>query len=490
MMAALMRSVLRCSRLRAVHVPGNTQVIRGVRALRRSPVRVIYPDRESKVQLQDRGALAQQKSQPQDKGALAQQKSQPKDRGALAQQKSQPQDRGALTQQKRKPQDRGALTQPKSQPQEWGPLAQQKVQAKERGPLTQKDKRVYQVQQPVNKDRADDQDFPQPLDLRYDKARPGDNRLGKVVSIAKSKSFRDRHGQVLLEGRRLLLDALEAGAVLHTLFFNRVDQLKELPADKLQKANLVKVKFEDISLWSDLVTPQGIMGIFRKPDHVNMNYPETQLKNMLPLTLICDNIRDPGNLGTILRSAAGAGCNKVLLTKGCVDAWEPKVIRGGMGAHFRLPIITSLDWDTIENYLCEDTKVFVADNFWQNVTDEEEFTSGKAIDYGWISNDPKKVSYIEGEDYYTSSDEEDEELQDIPKVSIQHYHQGWAKGPSALVIGGETHGLSIESLLLVKDSGGRRLYIPVVPGIESLNSAMAASILLFEGRRQLQMKSS
>lgn len=65
---------------------------------------------------------------------------------------------------------------------------------------------------------------------------------------------------MLLEGQRLLVDAMEAGAILHTLFFSRVDQLKILPSDKLQKANLVKVKFQDIDLWSDVVAPQGIMG--------------------------------------------------------------------------------------------------------------------------------------------------------------------------------------------------------------------------------------
>lgn len=58
------------------------------------------------------------------------------------------------------------------------------------------------------------------------------------------------------------------------------------------------------------------LGIFAKPDHVKMTYPETQLLHALPILLICDNLRDPGNLGTILRSAAGVGCSKVLLTKG------------------------------------------------------------------------------------------------------------------------------------------------------------------------------
>ncbi|XP_077338421.1 rRNA methyltransferase 3, mitochondrial [Lithobates pipiens] len=586
MMAALVRSMLRCSRLNLVQVSGNIQVRRDVRALRRSPVRVIPPGKEPrprKEQLQDRGSPTQkdqrhprewgtptQKDQryPQDRGTPTQkdqshpqewgtptQKDQryPQDRGTPTQkdqrhpqewgtptQKGQryPQDRGTPTQKdqrhpqewgtptqkgQRYPQDRGTLYQKDQRhPQEWGTptkkdqrhpqekrtlaqkdrlqereaLAQKKPQ--ERRPLAQKDQlqeKVTLAQQDSSqkKDSTDDQDVPEqalPVELKYERARSGDNQLGKVVSIAKSKSFRDRHGQVLLEGQRLLLDALESGAILHTLFFSRVDQLKMFPSHELQKANLVKVKFEDISLWSDVVTPQGIMGIFRKPDHVKMKFPETQLKNTLPLSLICDNIRDPGNLGTILRSAAGAGCNKVLLTKGCVDAWEPKVIRAGMGAHFRLPIINNLEWDTVSNYLSENTKVFVGDNYWKAVPHEAEFTSGKAIDYGWISNDPRRIGYVEGEDYYSSSDEEDEEMQDIPRVPIQQYHEPWARGPSALVIGGETHGLSIESLLLAKNSGGRRLYIPVVPGIESLNSAMAVSILLFEGRRQLQLESS
>lgn len=81
-----------------------------------------------------------------------------------------------------------------------------------------------------------------------------------MVTIAKSKKFRDHHGKVLLEGHRLIKDALEAGAVLQTLFFSTVGHLKELPEAELKRANLVKVKFEDIKSWSDVVTPQGLIG--------------------------------------------------------------------------------------------------------------------------------------------------------------------------------------------------------------------------------------
>ncbi|KAE8624971.1 hypothetical protein XENTR_v10006111 [Xenopus tropicalis] len=324
------------------------------------------------------------------------------------------------------------------------------------------------------------------LEFRYERALPGDKRLSKVVTIAKSKKFRDRHGQVLLEGRRLLTDALESGAVLQTLFFSRVDYLKLFPPDKLRKANLIKVNFDNIKIWSDVVAPQGLMGIFAKPDHEKISYPTTQTKHTLPLSLICDNIRDPGNLGTILRCAAGAGCNKVLLTKGCVDAWEPKVLRAGMGAHFRLPVISSLDWDIVPNYLSAGTKVFLADNFRPDMKHKTGDVSEKASDYGWVSTNPRRILITE-EGYESSSDEEDNtDKLYIPGLEVQSYFESWAQSPCAIVIGGETHGLSIESLLLAEKSNGKRLYIPVVPDIDSLNSAMAASILLFEGKRQIE----
>ncbi|XP_069082474.1 rRNA methyltransferase 3, mitochondrial [Pleurodeles waltl] len=350
--------------------------------------------------------------------------------------------------------------------------------------------------------------------LRYERAFPDDRRLAKVATIAKSKKFRDKHGKILLEGRRLITDALEAGAELQTLFFSTLDHLKELPLPHLKHVQLIKVRFEEIKMWSDLVTPQGVIGIFARPDHSKMSYPVSQVDYSLPLTLICDNVRDPGNLGTILRSAAGAGCSKVLLTKGCVDAWEPKVLRAGMGAHFRIPVITSLEWDVLRNYLSEGTRVYVADNCGTSTRHRMENTLGKdqdfntctglkgssaprkASDYGWVSTHPKRMSAREEE--YSSSGDESEESEgeevmgsaSAPQLNVQSYHDRWAQAPAALVIGGETQGLSVESLQLAESMGGAILLIPIVPGVESLNSAMAASILLFEGKRQLQLRNN
>ncbi|XP_066189576.1 rRNA methyltransferase 3, mitochondrial [Sylvia atricapilla] len=311
--------------------------------------------------------------------------------------------------------------------------------------------------------------------LCYEKAAAGDRRLGKVVTLAKSKKFRDNHGKVLLEGHRLIKDALEAGAVPQTLFFSTVGHLKLLPEAEIKRASLVKVKFEDIKTWSDLITPQGLLGIFSKPDPAKMSYPAAQLASSLPLLLICDNIRDPGNLGTILRSAAGAGCVKVLLTKGCVDPWEPKVLRAGMGAHFRVPIISSLDWESVPTHLPAGTQVCVADNNDPDTSPPRGAGSAPASPKAPLKSSPK-----------AAPEHEDEEgAAGIPELAAQHYYEHWARAPAAVVIGGETHGLSAGALRLAASTGGKRLLIPVVPGVDSLNSAIAAGIVLFEGKRQL-----
>ncbi|XP_030008757.1 rRNA methyltransferase 3A, mitochondrial [Sphaeramia orbicularis] len=323
--------------------------------------------------------------------------------------------------------------------------------------------------------------------IRFERAYPGDKRLARLASVARSRTFREHQGKILLEGRRLICDALDAGANPQMVFFSTVERLRELPVAKLKRATLVKVKFEDIKIWSDLVTPQGVIAIFSRPDPSRLNF--TNRGHSVPLSLICDNIRDPGNLGTILRCAAAAGCHNVLLTKGCVDVWEPKVLRAAMGAHFHLPIYPSLDWSDIEHHLPKSVTVHVADSSCGTSRREETTDShinisdkpSKAGDYGWVSASKKNKQY---EDYDSDSDCEDEGVS-LPRVDTKLYYESWAQSPTALVVGGETHGLSLEAVELAEKTDGQRLFIPVVPDVDSLNSAMAASILLFEGRKQL-----
>ncbi|XP_042298308.1 rRNA methyltransferase 3, mitochondrial [Sceloporus undulatus] len=322
--------------------------------------------------------------------------------------------------------------------------------------------------------------------LRYERAGMGDKRLSKVVTLAKSRAFREKHGKIVLEGRRLILDALEAGAVPQTLFFSAVDHVKELPAAKLKGANLIKVKFEDIKTWSDVVTPQGMIGIFSRPDHAKMTYPEVQRHHRLPLSLICDNIRDPGNLGTILRSAAGAGCSRVLLVKGCVDAWEPKVLRAGMGAHFRLPIISNLEWEVVPNYLLPESCVYVADgSHAAPQVETEPPRPAKASSHGWVARPYNLKAQLDRPDRSDHLDSLEEH--ETVELEAQCCYDPWMDVRVAVVIGGETHGVSEEAKQLAQETEGKRLLIPIVPEVDSLNAAMAASILLFEAKRQLRL---
>lgn len=329
--------------------------------------------------------------------------------------------------------------------------------------------------------------------LSFERAFPGDKRLARVVSVARSRTFREHQGKILLEGRRLICDALEAGANPQMVFFSTVERLRELPLDKLKRATLIKVKFEDIKIWSDLVAPQGVIAIFSRPEPTRLQFPQDRRGQSVPLSLICDNVRDPGNLGTILRCAAAAGCQEILLTKGCVDAWEPKVLRAAMGAHFHIPIFPSLDWDDIQKQLPKPVTVHIADNCSSAERGEKAVDTEvdmpnkptKAGDYGWVRNRPnhKHISY---EEYESDSDSDLEDSGFSPcKVDAKLYHESWVQMSTAIVIGGETHGLSLEAFQLAEKTAGQRLFIPVVPGVDSLNSAMAASILLFEGRRQL-----
>ncbi|XP_032823481.1 rRNA methyltransferase 3, mitochondrial [Petromyzon marinus] len=328
-------------------------------------------------------------------------------------------------------------------------------------------------------------------DLRFERAGPDDKRLRTVVTIAKSRQYREKHGKILLEGTRLIRDALEAGAVLQTIFFDSVTQLQELPLELIARAALIRVRMRDIRLWSDLVTPQGLLAIFRRPDYASDKELRSRAEGSecLPISLVCDNVRDPGNMGTIIRSAAAVGCSKVLLIKGCVDVWEPKVLRAGAGAHFRVPLLPCLRWKDVPEILGVHTVVHVADN--------------RPIGHTLSALDDEDVHDMSGDEGYDDEDDDEDDderekemLRKLSSMPAHAYTRPWAgSGPggedgareTALVVSGEAQGLGVEALRLAEGTGGRRLHVGMAAGVESLNVGVAASVLLFEARRQLTM---
>jgi tRNA G18 (ribose-2'-O)-methylase SpoU len=167
----------------------------------------------------------------------------------------------------------------------------------------------------------------------------------------------------------------------------------------------------------------------------------------LPILLVLDQIRDPGNMGTIIRSAAAIGCQRILVSKGCVDIWDPKVIRSGMGAHFRLPIITKLTYEDIDTYLPLNTTILYADC-------EKQATTTKDTN----NNKLKQIDYSRFVQSNTG----------LPHIT--------------LFIGNESFGINqkFQTITKIKKENQAFVNIPLGNGVESLNASIAFSIIGYE----------
>lgn len=257
---------------------------------------------------------------------------------------------------------------------------------------------------------------------------------------------------IVLEGKRLINDAIEAGIKLKYIYFTLDNHLKDIQhLEEIMQENdtkLMKVLYKDMKIYSPMATAPGIMAIGEKPDYNKMPFDAS---NQMPLILICDNIRDPGNLGTILRSSAAAGVSKILLTMGCVDAWNEKVIKSGAGAHFRVPLHLNIAWSDLAFHLPDQFDLYVADS---KLSDSPNLASEPTL---------KTSNYFDAQFFAASKLEK-----------------------KVLIIANEAFGPSNESYQLAEEHSGCRVTIPLFSNVESLNSAVASSILLFEFRKQFE----
>ncbi|GLV46216.1 uncharacterized protein CBL_09989 [Carabus blaptoides fortunei] len=284
--------------------------------------------------------------------------------------------------------------------------------------------------------------------------KDNDSKIGTLMVMVKSRNLRQRKEFILVEGKRLIKDALEAGCSIQHLMFSRKSDLEYIRQLLPKKdIRLYKMAYRDIQMWSDLTTSPGIMGIFKTP---NLTDISQKASSTIPLKIICDNIREPGNLGAILRASVAVGAEKIILTKGCVDIWEPKVLRSACGAHFRTSIETNMPWSKLILDVPENSALFLADN--NRVTADN--SSKNNLEHLCL-----KVPVLP---YYG--------------VNFANYSS------VALVIGGETMGLSQDAYRLAMEKQGVRLNIPLNNDIESLNTGTALGIIAFEIKRQLLVK--
>ncbi|MFZ5502886.1 MAG: TrmH family RNA methyltransferase [Pseudomonadota bacterium] len=249
-----------------------------------------------------------------------------------------------------------------------------------------------------------------------------DNPLFKqLLKLTASARRRNEAGQTLLDGVHLLRDYLDSGKQPQQVLLNAAALVNAEIATLLARlSDSVPIQLDGklFAELSELKTPSGILALIAIP----------QADSPLPTShfaLLLEDIQDPGNLGSMLRSAAAAGCDAVFLSPGCADVWSPKVLRAAMGGHFALRIY------------------------------EHEDLPGIATAFRGT----------------------------LLAASLQTTHSLYdcdLRGNIAFMVGNEGAGLSAELLACAT----RQVAIPMPGRVESLNAAAATAVCLFEAVRQ------
>lgn len=249
-----------------------------------------------------------------------------------------------------------------------------------------------------------------------------DNTLIKETCKLGQHKFRSQTGRYLVEGRNLVEEALRAGQPVESILVDveRADQFDDIIAQhaELEWLAITPALMKDVCHTRQ---PQGIAAVLRQLSR--------QVEDvMLPggLLVILDRLSDPGNVGTIIRTAWGFGADGILLTPGCVDVHNPKVVRSTMGGMFTVPVLENVSYQQI-----------------------------KAL---------KQYGY---------------QMLGASGAAARTVYDAEFSGPVAVVIGSEANGIG-EELLSLCDHLVR---IPMRPGVDSLNAAVAAGIILNQAFR-------
>lgn len=259
------------------------------------------------------------------------------------------------------------------------------------------------------------------VDLTGEVIRSADNRTLKLIRSLRHRKSRETERAFVVEGVRAVEDALQAGGQPRVLLMR--EDAEPRPDIRNLGVPIRRVATQLFNQVSETEHPQPILAVFDIPSLVHE-------ASDTPLYVIADGIQDPGNLGTLLRSAAAVEANAVLLTPGTVDPFNGKVVRAAMGAHFRVAIAP-------------------LDDAWRDAL---------------IVTCPVRI--LAEADATALYDEVD-----------------W-RSPSALIVGSEAHGPTDMGRSLASQSAR----IPLLNGVESLNAGVAAAIMLFEAARQRRLR--
>lgn len=251
-------------------------------------------------------------------------------------------------------------------------------------------------------------------------------RIRQVAQLQKKRREREETGLFPAEGIRLFeeipADWLEQ-VFVSDHFLQRADAREILK--KAEGKEIFSVKDSVFAGMCDTRTPQGILALVHRKDRT---MEEILSLSDNPFFMMAENLQDPGNLGTILRTGEGAGITALILSKGTVDIYSPKVIRSTMGSLFRVPFL-----------------------YVENMAETAALFRRKGIEV--------YAAHLEGSVPYDKSD----------------YTR-----PTAILIGNEGNGLTEQAA----DACSKRVRIPMEGAVESLNAAMSAGIFMYEVHRQ------
>ncbi|MBS4981659.1 MAG: 23S rRNA (guanosine(2251)-2'-O)-methyltransferase RlmB [Lachnospiraceae bacterium] len=249
-------------------------------------------------------------------------------------------------------------------------------------------------------------------------------RVKELVQLQKKSKLRNEQGVFLVEGIKMYQEIPQEQLVKVYVSETFADKHKAEISGLKDRRKLEYLTDHVFQYVSDTKTPQGILCVVRQSSHCLEEILEAEDAHLLVL----DNLQDPGNLGTIIRTAEGAGVTGVLISKESVDIYNPKVIRSTMGSIYRVPF----------TYV-EDLKE----------------TIGKLKRHGICTY----AAHLDGKNSYDKED--------------------YTK-KTAFLIGNEGNGLRKE----VADLADTWIRIPMQGQVESLNAAIATSVLMFEAARQ------
>ncbi len=248
-------------------------------------------------------------------------------------------------------------------------------------------------------------------------------QIKELVKLQKSARERKKKKCFLVEGSRLLEEAFLEEKLKKFYLSETLSEHGGEWKKKFEKEVPYEVVSDSVfKVVSDTVTPQGILGVVQMPEYD----PEKLFQEKKKRFLLLDDIRDPGNLGTIMRTAEGAGMSAVFLSYGSVDLFNPKVVRSTMGSIFRVPFCYVEDLSGLVEKLKKYVRV-----------------------YGCV---------MEG---------------------TLRYDEPVYKNGAGIVIGNEANGISRE----VRKHLSETVRIPMAGKLESLNASVAASILMYEMAR-------